>query len=121
MKTPLVKPPSQKWNVVGIIAAVIYIVSPIDLIPEVFFGPFGFADDLIALIIAVKKFLQLLNPPSKDTIMPSEQFHSNAYQQQPTESVAFCLHCGAQSPRFAKFCHACGKQLKHDFPIKINE
>lgn len=51
MKTHLVKPPSQKWNVITMIAAVIYIVSPVDFIPEVFFGPFELADDLIALIV----------------------------------------------------------------------
>jgi uncharacterized membrane protein YkvA (DUF1232 family) len=32
-------------------ALLLYIVSPVDFIPEMFFGLFGLIDDLIALII----------------------------------------------------------------------
>jgi uncharacterized membrane protein YkvA (DUF1232 family) len=34
-----------KWRVFAMLAALAYIVSPIDLIPELFFSVFGLADD----------------------------------------------------------------------------
>jgi uncharacterized membrane protein YkvA (DUF1232 family) len=37
-------------NVVIAIACLIYIVSPIDLLPEAVFGPLGLCDDLAALV-----------------------------------------------------------------------
>ena len=36
-----------------IIGAVIYLISPIDLIPEIFFGIFGLFDDILVMIYAV--------------------------------------------------------------------
>ena len=33
------------WTALALIGTFIYDISPLDLIPEGFFGPFGFADD----------------------------------------------------------------------------
>ncbi len=41
-------------NLLKFILAVLYVISPIDLVPEMFFGPIGLIDDfavLIALIV----------------------------------------------------------------------
>jgi len=40
-----------KWGIV--FACLIYIISPIDLLPEALVGPFGFIDDLIAVFIGL--------------------------------------------------------------------
>jgi uncharacterized membrane protein YkvA (DUF1232 family) len=45
-----------RWAWVLLIATIIYDISPIDLIPEGIFGPFGFADDA-ALTTVVLAFL----------------------------------------------------------------
>ncbi len=34
------------WSIFAVIATVIYTISPIDAIPELFTGPIGFIDDL---------------------------------------------------------------------------
>jgi uncharacterized membrane protein YkvA (DUF1232 family) len=34
------------WSIFAVIATVIYTISPIDAIPELFAGPIGFIDDL---------------------------------------------------------------------------
>lgn len=41
------------WAGFALIGAVIYDISPIDLIPEGFFGPFGFADDALLTIVVL--------------------------------------------------------------------
>ncbi|WP_066639756.1 YkvA family protein [Desulfolucanica intricata] len=38
-------------------AAIAYVVSPVDFIPEAVFGPVGFTDDLIAVIVALNKIM----------------------------------------------------------------
>lgn len=45
--------PSVKNLFIGIIAT-LYIISPIDLIPEAFFGPFGLIDDFGILMFGMK-------------------------------------------------------------------
>lgn len=35
---------------------IVYIISPIDLLPEAFLGPFGLIDDLGALFVAIAAF-----------------------------------------------------------------
>ena len=42
-----------------LIIGIIYIISPIDFIPD-FFLPFGLGDDLIVLLIIIKEILSLL-------------------------------------------------------------
>ena len=39
-------------------ACVVYVLSPIDIMPEAFLGPFGLADDAIAVIIAIKQLFK---------------------------------------------------------------
>jgi uncharacterized membrane protein YkvA (DUF1232 family) len=53
------------WRLVGMLLAGIYIVSPIDLIPELFFGPFGLIDDAAvaawlagAILAETERFLE---------------------------------------------------------------
>lgn len=100
---------TQKQNLKTMILAVIYIISPIDFVPEIFFGPFGVADDLIAIIILLRKLFQMLNTPSKEPMtMPSPQ---NASHRLQTQSTVFCVHCGTQNPDIAVFCHSCGERL----------
>jgi len=43
--------------IIATIFAVIYLVSPIDFLPEVVIGPFGLADDIVAILIAVLAWL----------------------------------------------------------------
>ena len=38
------------------ILCVVYIISPIDLLPELILGPFGLIDDLGALFLAIRNF-----------------------------------------------------------------
>ena len=44
-------------SVAGIAVCIIYVVSPVDLIPEVFLGPLGLADDSLALLIASRLYV----------------------------------------------------------------
>lgn len=37
-----------------VIPIILYIISPIDLVPEALLGPFGLADDVGALIYLIK-------------------------------------------------------------------
>lgn len=37
-----------------IIGAILYVISPIDFLPELFLGPIGLIDDVVALIAAWK-------------------------------------------------------------------
>ncbi len=47
--------PDNKNLVIGL-AATLYIISPIDLIPEALFGPFGLMDDFGILLFGMKYF-----------------------------------------------------------------
>ena len=38
----------------------IYIILPIDLVPEALLGPFGLPDDLVALFYAIRRFKSAL-------------------------------------------------------------
>jgi uncharacterized membrane protein YkvA (DUF1232 family) len=40
------------WNIIFLIAAIIYTISPMDIIPDVL-GPLGFTDDLFLWIVIV--------------------------------------------------------------------
>ncbi|GGE90315.1 Uncharacterized membrane protein YkvA, DUF1232 family [Chishuiella changwenlii] len=46
----------SKLNLVIGLFAVFYIISPIDIIPEAFFGPFGLIDDFGILMFGMKYF-----------------------------------------------------------------
>ena len=47
--------PKSKANIIIGLGAVIYAVSPIDLIPEILTGPFGLLDDFVILGYGIKK------------------------------------------------------------------
>lgn len=42
-------------------ASAVYCLSPIDLLPEIVLGPFGLADDAIALVIGVASAFAAMN------------------------------------------------------------
>ena len=46
----------ELMNIVMGVAATLYIISPIDIIPEALFGPFGLIDDLGILMFGMKYF-----------------------------------------------------------------
>ncbi|MBP3958407.1 DUF1232 domain-containing protein [Gemmata sp. G18] len=43
------------WRVRLILLTLLYVISPIDLVPEIVFGPVGAIDDVIVIINAIKK------------------------------------------------------------------
>lgn len=52
MKMPFEdKMPEEKWKKAGIGLA--YVLSPIDLVPEILLGPIGLVDDVVVLIWAL--------------------------------------------------------------------
>ena len=42
--------------------AALYVVSPLDLVPEIFFGPIGLVDDLIVLSAALSRLVNYVHP-----------------------------------------------------------
>ncbi len=42
-----------------VVAAILYGVSPLDLIPEAFIPPLGFAEDVILLLLALRMLIRL--------------------------------------------------------------
>ena len=46
---------AKQW--VAIAACVLYLVSPVDLLPEALIGPFGLPDDFIAVLVALRVFI----------------------------------------------------------------
>jgi len=40
-----------------LVATLAYVMSPIDLLPEAFVGPMGFADDLVLMVLVVRRLL----------------------------------------------------------------
>lgn len=47
--------PKKKRNLLIAVAAVAYLISPLDIIPELVFGPIGLIDDFAILLFAVRK------------------------------------------------------------------
>lgn len=50
-------PGAPKARVVGGLAGLVYVVSPLDFLPEVLLGPFGLGDDLAIAAVAVAALL----------------------------------------------------------------
>jgi uncharacterized membrane protein YkvA (DUF1232 family) len=46
------RPILKKWFTV--LACLVYVISPIDLLPEAFLGPFGVPDDVAAILVAIR-------------------------------------------------------------------
>lgn len=44
---------SKNWNIIIALLALLYIVSPVDLLPEALLGPIGLIDDAIVFLIGV--------------------------------------------------------------------
>jgi uncharacterized membrane protein YkvA (DUF1232 family) len=56
-------------GMVLVLVCFIYVLSPIDLLPEVAFGPFGLADDLgvaVAGVVKAKRILQMAKTDSQN-------------------------------------------------------
>ena len=53
---------NRKIIILGIVLCCIYIISPVDLLPEIAVGPFGFIDDaaVLAFMITLIKKLKVL-------------------------------------------------------------
>jgi uncharacterized membrane protein YkvA (DUF1232 family) len=43
-----------KWAIGAIVASLVYVVSPLDFIPEIALGPLGVVDDVFVLGLAMK-------------------------------------------------------------------
>lgn len=39
---------------VTMLACLVYVISPIDLMPEAFLGPLGIPDDLVAIVVGFR-------------------------------------------------------------------
>lgn len=55
-------PGSPRWLKVGTLLLMLYLVSPIDLIPDLAVPFFGFVDDLVLIPAAVRWMLSRLPP-----------------------------------------------------------
>ena len=53
----------RKHPYVGLFLALLYLISPLDLLPEAFTGPLGYIDDLFILIMSAMLFNKLKAPP----------------------------------------------------------
>lgn len=53
-------PPKRDWSVAWIVLGILYVLSPIDIIPEAILGPLGFADDAAILAFLMKKLYDKL-------------------------------------------------------------
>ena len=43
---------------VTVLACVVYVVSPIDLVPELFLGPFGLIDDAVVVLVGLRSLVK---------------------------------------------------------------
>lgn len=50
-------PGAPKGRILAGLAGILYVLSPIDLMPEVILGPFGIGDDLALAVVAVAALL----------------------------------------------------------------
>jgi uncharacterized membrane protein YkvA (DUF1232 family) len=58
----------KKSEIVIIVLAVLYVLSPVDMIPEIIAGPLGLTDDAAAIAVASALFLAARNR-SKDPVV----------------------------------------------------
>ena len=68
----------KSWLIIGIVICVIYILSPLDLIPEIPLGPLGLIDDagiLAFMLFLIKRLWGLRD--EKHTIDVSENYLAN--------------------------------------------
>ena len=55
---------ATEW--VALIVAVVYVLSPVDVIPEVLLGPLGLTDDAVAFAIIAKLGWSAIRPAEPD-------------------------------------------------------
>ena len=68
----------RPWIIIGIIICIIYILSPLDLIPEIPLGPLGLIDDagvLAFMLFLIKRLWELRD--EKHSIDVSENYLGN--------------------------------------------
>ena len=73
----------KPWLILGIVICIIYIISPLDLIPEIPLGPMGLIDDagvLAFMLFLIKQLWGLRG--EKHTIDVSEN-HDDSRQDDP--------------------------------------
>lgn len=56
---------ATEW--VALVVAVVYILSPVDFIPEVLLGPLGLTDDVVALALVAKLGWSATRPVAPET------------------------------------------------------
>lgn len=56
---------AAEW--VALVVAVVYILSPVDVIPEVLLGPLGLTDDVVALALVAKLGWSATRPAAPET------------------------------------------------------
>ena len=66
-------------RIILICLKLLYIVSPVDLLPEIVFGPIGYIDDVIVFIMVV--FLIYRECASRNQSPPKAQTHQNQPNQ----------------------------------------
>jgi uncharacterized membrane protein YkvA (DUF1232 family) len=54
----LVRNPKYRWWVVG--ASLVYLLSPIDLLPEALLGPLGLVDDMVIVTVLATELASIL-------------------------------------------------------------
>jgi uncharacterized membrane protein YkvA (DUF1232 family) len=77
----LVANPKYRWWVVG--ASLVYLLSPIDLLPEALLGPLGLIDDAVIITVLATELTNIL----KDRVMASKQKNSNAPEEAKTATT----------------------------------
>lgn len=50
---------NRLWIILALILALLYLISPVDLIPELILGPIGFIDDIVLIFAALIYIAQL--------------------------------------------------------------
>lgn len=56
---------APEW--VALVLALVYILSPVDVIPEVLLGPLGLTDDVVAVALVAKLGWSAFRPAEPDT------------------------------------------------------
>ena len=58
---------ASRWQLAGYLAALLYVVSPVDVVPELLLGPFGLADDVAVAALAVTGLVRSVDAYLTDT------------------------------------------------------
>ena len=69
-------------------AGVGYVLSPVDLVPSLLFGPTGLIDDAIVVSAALSRILNHVHPDIVDSPLPSDEISTKPGQLQTRDSLA---------------------------------